>query len=314
MADPDPHSALGTKLASVEREAQGASERSEAFRESVDTQALLKLRAKRGKDKDAWSQDDDKALAKVIKSWTTAVDDDLARNTKTLTEAGFDVATLKKGKALTDEKTTVSTAASAAVTFRKSVKGDTPLTDRQRTTADALIATLTGLVQQGAGAAAEPTSDAERITAIDKLAAAATKRLTGYTAAERQERLKNLQASLKDAGWVLGDNAWNAKKEKWEIQVVDPSPAQLADRGFFTLRDHSKSGPGGKAQPGAFDVPFIKAMVKHGFNMLAYYENDSMHFELRWKASAIKKNDEAKVNAKQEAAAKKREAAAKNKK
>lgn len=286
MADPAATSDLGKKLAKVETEAQAASDRSEAFRSSVDSKALLDLRTKRRKDKAAWAAADDAALAKVIQPWTKAVDDELAANAKTLEKAGFVVASLKHGKALEEEKAAVSAAATAAATLRKGIKSDT-LTDAQRKSADAIIAKLTGLVGRATAASAPPATDPERIKAIDDLAAAATTRLGGYGAVGWRERAENVRSSLDDAGWVLGDKDWNAKARRWETQVVDPSPAQLSDLGFFTLRDHSHSGPGGAAQAGAFDIPFIKAMVKHGFNQLANSSTpvDSMHFELRWRGS-----------------------------
>jgi hypothetical protein len=128
-----------------------------------------------------------------------------------------------------------------------------------------------------------PATDAAMLKALDELAAAATKRLGGYGAVGWRERLTSLQGSLKDAGWVLGDTGGT--------RVVDPSPAQLVDLGFFTLREHSRSAPGGKPQPGAFDIPFVKAMIKHGFNQLSYSSTpvDSLHFELRWRGTAKKK-------------------------
>jgi len=289
MAEPDPKSDLGKQLAKVESEAKAASERSEAFRTSIDAKALLDLRTKRRKDKAAWAAADNEALAKVIEPWTKAVDADMAKNTKTLQAAGFDVASLKTGKALDEEKTAVSSAAAAAAAFRKGVKGDT-LTDAQRKTVDALIAKLTGLVKPGAAAATAPATDADRLKVIDELAAAAGKRLGAYGAVTWRERVGRLQSSLKDAGWVLGDSDWDARNKRWQTQVVDPSPAQLADLGFFTLRDHSRSAPGGKAQAGAFDIPFVRAMAKHGFNQLSNSSTpvDSMHFELRWRGTKKK--------------------------
>ena len=232
---------------------------------------------------------DDAALAKVIEPWTKVVEADLTKNTKTLEAAGFDVASLKTGKALDEEKAAVSSAAAAAAKFRKGVKGDT-LTDAQRTTVDALIAKLTGLVKPGAAATTAPATDADRLKVIDELAASAGKRLGAYGAVTWRERLARLQGSLKDAGWVLGDSDWDARNKRWQTQVVDPSPAQLADLGFFTLRDHSRSGPGGKAQSGAFDIAFVRAMAKHGFNQLSNSSTpvDSMHFELRWRGTKKK--------------------------
>jgi hypothetical protein len=282
MADPDPKSELGKRLAKVESEAKAASERSEKFRTSVDATALLDLRSKRRKNPAAWVAADDAALAKVIEPWTKAVDDDLAKNTKTLEAAGFDVKSLKRGDELANEQKAVSAASAEAAKFRKGIKGDT-LTDAQRKTAEGLITKLTGLVKPGAAAGTAPATDAAMLKALDELAAAATKRLGGYGAVGWRERLTSLQGSLKDAGWVLGDTGGT--------RVVDPSPAQLVDLGFFTLREHSRSAPGGKPQPGAFDIPFVKAMIKHGFNQLSNSSTpvDSMHFELRWRGTAKKK-------------------------
>jgi hypothetical protein len=279
MADPAATSDLGKKIAKAASEAQAASNRSEAFRASVDTHKLLELRARRRQNPAAWSAVDDAELATVITPWTKAVDAELTANAKTLQQAGFDVAHLKTGKALDEEKTAVTAAAAAATSFRKTIHGDT-LTDPQRTTADALIAKLVGLVGQTPTTAQTPANDADRLKAIDELTAAAKKRLGGYGAAGWRERVSNLRTSLGDASWVLGDTGGT--------RVVDPSPTQLADLGFFTLKEHSHSGPGGTAQAGAFDIPFIKAMVKHGFNQLSNSAKpvDSMHFELRWRGSA----------------------------
>lgn len=289
MADPDPSSDLGKKIEKAASEAQAASDRSEAFRSSVDTQKLLELRANRREHRADWSATDDAALAKVVEPWTQAVDKELAANRKTLEAAGFDVGSLKTGQALAQERGAVKDAAAAAASFRKKVKGPT-LTDAQRKQADAIIEKLTGLVKGAGAKGAAPGDDAERLKAIDDLALVAEKRLSGYGAAEWRERVANLRKSLGDAGWVLGDSDWNPQRHRWETQVVDPSPTQLADLGFFTLRDHSHSAPGGKPQPGAFDIPFIKAMVKHGFNQLSNSSRplDSMHFELRWHGSAEK--------------------------
>ena len=288
--DPAPSSDAGKTLTKVESEAQAASERSEAFRSSIDTPSLLELRARRRDDKAAWTAEDDAALAAVIEPWTAAVEDELTDNAKTLTEAGFDIATLEQGKELTQEKANVSAAVAAAAVFRKTLKADT-LTDLQRKKADELIAKLSLLVGATATDANQPADDSDRIKAIDDLTAAAKTRLGGYGAAAWRERLQNLRTSLDNPAWVLGDSDWNPGKHKWETQVKDPSPAQLADLGFFTLREHSRSAASGKAQAGAFDIRFIRAMVKHGFNMLSNSATpvDSMHFELRWHGSAAKK-------------------------
>ena len=56
MAEPDPKSELGKQLAKVESEAKAASERSEAFRTSIDAKALLDLRTKRRSNRAAWAQ------------------------------------------------------------------------------------------------------------------------------------------------------------------------------------------------------------------------------------------------------------------
>jgi hypothetical protein len=291
MADPDPKSDLGRKLEKVGTEAQAAADRSEAFRASVDVKALLDLRAKRRKDKAAWSKEDDEAMARVVTPWTKAVDDELAADQKTLDASGLDQTTLKHGQALAADWKAVAAAAARAAEFRAKIKGD-HLTADQRKTADALIAKLSGFVGAPTAPAAPPSTDTERLQAIEELIAAAKRRTGAYDAIDRSDRAKRLRSKLGDAGWVLGDKDWAKNKKRWELQVKDPSPAQLADLGFFTLRDHSHSAPGGKPQEGAFDIAFVKAMVKHGFNPLAYNPGaggtDSMHFELRWHGSAMK--------------------------
>jgi len=295
MADPDPTSDLGTKLKKVETEAQAASDRSEAFRASVDVKALLDLRAKRRKDKAAWSKEDDEALAKVVTPWTKAVDDELAADQKTLDASGLDQTTLRHGKALAAEQAAVKDAKTRATNFRAAIKGARLTADRRKT-ADALIAKLSLLVGAPTAPAAPPSTeierDTERLRAIDELIAAAQRRTGAFEAIDRSDRAKRLRSKLGDAGWVLGDKDWSKNNKRWEAQVKDPSPAQLADRGFFTLRDHSHSAPGGRPQEGAFDIAFMKAMVKHGFQPLAYNSGaggtDSMHFELRWHGSAMK--------------------------
>src|SRR5262249_49899663 len=160
--------------------AQGASDRSEAFRTSVDTQKLLELRTQRRKDKSAWTATDDAALAKVIEPWTQAVDKELAANKTKLEAAGFDVGTLKTGNALAQARGAVRAAAAAAASSRRAVKTATR-TDAQRKPADGIITTLTGLVRGAGATAATPADDAERLKAIDDLAAAAQKRLSGYS-------------------------------------------------------------------------------------------------------------------------------------
>jgi len=287
MADPDPKSKLGQLLATVETEAKKLSERSEAFRGSVDANALLELRSKRRKwikgEKDAaWGAEQQKALTTVIDPWIKKVDAELASNEKKLKDAGFDVATLKSGKDLDTEHAAVGKAAADAAKLRKGISGGV-LSEAQRKQADTLIETMRKLFGIMGAAATPPLTDAERLKVLDGLIEAATKRLGGYGAAAWRARLKHLRTSLDDPGWVLGDTDWNPKEKRFKTQVGDPSPAQLADLGFFTLREHSRSAPGGKAQPGAFDIPFIKAMVKHGFHPLATSSDpDSMHFELRW--------------------------------
>src|SRR3954452_19688746 len=249
MADPAATSDLGKKLAKVETEAQAASDRSEAFRSSVDSKALLDLRTKRRKDKAAGGAADDAALAKVIQPWTKAVDDELAANAKTLEKAGFVVASLKHGKALDEEKAAVSAAATAAARLRKGIKSDT-LTDAQRKSADAIIAKLAGLVGRATAASAPPATDPERIKAIDGLAAAATTRLGGYGAVGWGERAENVSSSLDDAGWVLGERTGTPKagagRPRWWIPRRLSSPTSGSSPSATTRT----AGPAARHKPG----------------------------------------------------------------
>ena len=104
---------------------------------------------------------------------------------------------------------------------------------------------------------------------LDELVAAAKTHLAGFDEISDFDRAAKLRASLDSPAWVLGTTA--------QLQVNEPSPAQMLEHGFFNLRDNSTY------KGAAVTVEFIRAMVKHGFVPLGATENpDSMHFELRW--------------------------------
>ncbi len=85
--------------------------------------------------------------------------------------------------------------------------------------------------------------------------------------------LQQLRAALADPSFVFPAAAG---KKGWKVS--DPSASQLLDMGYFNLRE-----PKGRAE--AFDLVFMKSMVKHGFELgAAWGTPDPMHFELVVKA------------------------------
>ena len=82
-------------------------------------------------------------------------------------------------------------------------------------------------------------------------------------------RVADLRHGLDSPDWVLGTGR--------QLEVVDPSPAQMVKHGFFNLREHSQNAAE------SVTIDFIRAMVEHGFLMLGAWDTpDFMHFELRW--------------------------------
>ena len=140
----------------------------------------------------------------MIEPWTKVVDADLTKNAKTLEAAGFDVASLKTGKALDAEKAAVRRPRPRRRVPQGRQGGHA--VRRPAHAVDALIAKLTGLVKPGAAATTAPATDADRLKVIDELAASAGKRLGAYKPVAWRERLGAPPSSLKDAGWVLGDS------------------------------------------------------------------------------------------------------------
>jgi hypothetical protein len=88
-------------------------------------------------------------------------------------------------------------------------------------------------------------------------------RLKGYGKAVWYNRVADLRHGLDSPDWVLGTSR--------QLEVVDPSPAQMVQHGFFNLRDHSHNAAG------SVSIDFIKAMVKHGFLMLGGVGHARLH-------------------------------------
>lgn len=89
--------------------------------------------------------------------------------------------------------------------------------------------------------------------------------------------LQRLRAALADPAFVFPEAEGKAG---WE--VTDPSASQLLEMGYFNLRDEKRKGE-------AFDLVFMKSMVKHGWELgAAWGTPDPMHFELIVKAPTEK--------------------------
>ena len=283
MADPDPTSDEGKFIAKTVQAAQDASDRSERFRHSLDVkdkdgavvvdgqaemarlkESYLTARA----NKVAWSDADQQAYTRLVKPWADTVDKELAGAGKTAEAAGFKLSGLATGKALTDEQTALTAAVAAGAKLRKAIKDDTP-TEKQSKDLAALLPKLRQLIQRDAAAADAQPDDAAMLAELDQLLAAAAIRLKGYGKAVWYNRIADLRHGLDSPDWVLGTSR--------QLDVVDPSPAQMVKHGFFNLREHSQNASE------SVTIDFIRAMVKHGFLMLGAWDTpDFMHFELRW--------------------------------
>ena len=283
MPDPDPTSDEGKFLAKTVQVAQDASDRSERFKHSLDVtdknnalvvdgqaemarlkESYLTARA----NKVQWSDADRDAFTRLVKPWADTVDKEVASAGKTAEAAGFKLQGLATGKALTDEQTALTAAVAAGTKLRKAIKDDTP-TAKQSTDLAALLPKLRQLLQRDPPSADAQPDAAAMIAELDQLLAAAAIRLKGYGKAVWYNRVADLRHGLDSPDWVLGTSR--------QLEVVDPSPAQMVQHGFFNLREHSHNAAE------SVSIDFIKAMVKHGFLMLGAWDTpDFMHFELRW--------------------------------
>ena len=283
MADPDPASDEGKFIAKTVQAAQDASDRSERFKHSLDVtdkngavvvdgqvemarlkESYLTARA----NKVAWSDADQQAFTHLVKPWSDTVDKELATAGKAAEAAGFKLQGLATGKALTDEQTALTAAVAAGAKLRKAIKDDTP-TEKQAKDLSALLPKLRQLLQRDAAPADAEPDNAAMLAELDQLLAAAAIRLKGYGKAVWYNRVADLRHGIDSPDWVLGTSR--------QLEVVDPSPAQMVKHGFFNLREHSQNAAE------SVTIDFIRAMVKHGFLMLGAWDTpDFMHFELRW--------------------------------
>ncbi len=283
MADPDPTSAEGKFLDAVTAAAQDEADRSEKFRHSLDVKdntgaVVLDGMAEMARLKasflaartagTAWGDADKAALQKLIKPWTDTIDTELAKSGQAASAAGFKLTGLATGDALTKEKAALTSTLAVATQLRKAIKADTP-TDAQAKKLDELLPKLRQL-EQVDPPTSPPADVAAKLAEFDTLTAAAVTRLAGYGKAVWYNRVADLRKGLDTPEFVLGTSN--------SLDVVNPAPSQLVRHGFFTLRGNSTN------TSESFTIEFVRAMVKHGFLMLAAQDTpDSMHFELRWK-------------------------------
>jgi hypothetical protein len=290
MADPDPASDEGKFLAKTVQAAQDASDRSERFKHSLDVTdkdgaVILDGQAEMARLKESyltakaskvdWSDADRQAFNRLVKPWADTVDKELANAGKAAETAGFKLQGLATGKALTDEQTALTAAVAAGTKLRKAIKNDTP-SEKQSTDLAALLPKLRQLLRRDPPAPDAQPDTAAILAELDALLAAAAVRLKGYGKAVWYNRVADLRHGLDSPDWVLGTSR--------QLEVTDPSPAQMVQHGFFNLREHSHDAAE------SVTIDFIKAMVKHGFLMLGAWDTpDFMHFELRWQGPGTRR-------------------------
>ena len=275
MAVPDPSSELGELLEHIEKDVQDASDRSELFRHSLDVgaptsadgaTAIAKLR--QNYLQNIWGAEQEQAFQQVTQPWKKIVDDKLTQASNAVRAAGSSLDAVVQSHALVEaDAAKLKQAIKTTAEIRAKIK-DNQVGGNRKSVEEQLTILREALHLKGTKATGLD-SDA-LLNELDTLKAIAEIGI-----------YDDLRQALDDPSWVFGPNP-----PPPEIPVVDPPPAQLVERGFFTLRPYSHSAKGGTAQGSAFDVAFVKAMVKHGFMLGATWGaqsgTDFMHFELRW--------------------------------
>lgn len=268
-------------LADVEAEARAVAKASEDFRTSLKTtdtsgttvDLAPKLQELRQKWFAAKTEEERAAviadLPEVLKPWIDKVKAQITSMESKIRTAGYEPAQLPASKALT--AATVATRRLSLKMNRLNRRLGDKLNRRQRIRlAKLILSARTMLGKTGS----EPTSDAEVVAEFRRLLALIEQRKSVLGQKKWLDRVNALNASLTgDPSFVFG------KRRK--AVVSDPSLAQLVDTGFFTLQGAPKAGKQ------AFNVDFVKSMVKHGFTHGGTWSTpDYMHFELRWKGPA----------------------------
>ena len=265
-------------LERVGREAEAVSQASEDFRASlkstdaagVETDLAPKLQDLRQEWFAAKTENERQLilaqLPTVLKPWLDKVAQQKKAMEDKITAAGLDPAKLPTAKPLDVEVNTAQTLVTQIATLTSRLRAT--VTKPQRTQMNKLIAAARKLLTEAGEA---PASDADAAGELQRLAGLVERRQTALTQKKWLDRVSGLQAALTgNPGFVFGESAAKA--------VSDPALAQLVDSGFFTLQGKPKAGKE------AFNVDFVKSMVKHGFTHGATWSTpDLMHFELRWK-------------------------------
>jgi hypothetical protein len=272
-----------TWLDGVAKETEALGKASEDFRASLKGKdaagadvdfapKLQELRTKwfaAGKNK----TEQDKVLAElpiVLKPWLDKVGAQKTAMETKIRAAGLDPATLPTGDDLVKAAQAADGLKGRVDRTRKAL--GTPLKKGERASVDKLIAEARKLT----GDTTEPADKADEaaVKELERLGALVDKRDTALGQKKWLDRVNALNAKLTgNAAFVFGHST--------APQAIDPSLAQLVDRGFYTL----KGSPG--ADPEAFGPEFVRSMIKHGFTHGGTWGTpDLMHFELRWAGSA----------------------------
>ena len=268
---------LKTEAGSAPVDDKAAGESADAAATTVDmAPRLQELREKWFGEKDPAQRQQILAdLKPVIQPWLDKVAAEQKRMQKKIEAAGLDA------QELVADSTAASRQKSMEQLFKhiKGVTGKlkTELKKGQRAGVDKAIAEARkALGEEGAA----PADDAAAVAELRRLEALLESRSDtlkdAIGEAKWLSRMDTLHTALTgDPAFIFGNAA---KKE-----VENPSLAQIMDIGFFNLRGKPKAGKE------AFDVEFVKSMVKHGFNPGGTWSTpDFMHFELRWNGPGMK--------------------------
>lgn len=205
-------------------------------------------------------------LPTVLAPWLARVDAQAQAMRDRITAAGLDPATLPTGDALTRESDAVAASLRTATASLGRLRD--PLARGQRRLVDRLITDARRRLADTDTTA--PTDDASAVELLRRLVG----RIGVRDGALRQKRWLDRMVDLRtkltsDGTFVFGASA--------DLEVKDPSAAQLVDRGFYTLQ----GAPGARAE--AFGPEFVRSMLRHGFTHGGSWGTpDLMHFELRW--------------------------------
>lgn len=264
-------------LEQIGREAEAVSKASEDFRSSLKstdaagTEVDLAPKVQELRQQwfaaktDAERQTILSQLPTVLKPWLDKIAAQKSAMETKIKAAGLEPSLLPTADALTGAVKSASRLIQQIDALQKQIK--TRLSKRQRNQVDKNIDRARTLL----GEKSTPlTDDAAAMAELQRLLGLLEQREHALVQKQWLDRVNALHTALTtDPTFIFGKNS--------DKVVSNPALTQLVDLGFFTLQGKAKAGKE------AFNVDFVKSMVKHGFTHGATWGTpDLMHFELRW--------------------------------